>query len=176
MAANDIETLKKGIKESFSKIKDNFDSVNEKIEERDNKLDILVKEINELKALSTKLLKENIELKNRLSKTNGAKNDYESIINRAVECTMQKIKTKNSRLKEEFIRKFEKKRKDMIRQKIVELANTQELTIPEIKERVVDKEEFCSKATFYRYIEKMQNRKEIGFLEINERKILINKK
>ena len=83
---------------------------------------------------------------------------------------------KSSKLKEEFVKKFERKRKDLIKQKIVELANNQQMTIPEIKDIIVDKECYCSKATFYRYIERLQNSKEIGFIEINERKILTNKK
>ena len=68
------------------------------------------------------------------------------------------------------------KRKDLIKQKIIELANNQQLTIPEIKDILVDKEGYCSKATFYRYIERLQNTKEIDFVELNERKVVINKK
>jgi len=180
---NELENLKAGLRESFSKIKEDFNSISEEIKDKDKKFNLINEKVKELSELNKKLIKENSELKEKILniekqtiKEKKPTVNYEDIINKTVEKALKKINTKSSKLKEEFVKKFERKRKDLIKQKIVELANNQQMTIPEIKDIIVDKECYCSKATFYRYIERLQNSKEIGFIEINERKILTNKK
>ena len=176
---NELENLKSGLRKSFEKIKEDFNSINREIKEKDKRFDLIKKELKELKDLNKKLIEENGELKKRMLSL--AKNHSkpqireEEIINKAVEKALQKINGKTSKLRDEFVRKFERKRKDLIKQKIRELANNQRLTIPEIKDIIVDKEGYCSKATFYRYIDKLQNAKEIGFIELNEKKIIVKK-
>ena len=66
-------------------------------------------------------------------------------------------KKKPDKLKEDFLRTFERRKKDLIKQKILELSE-QNMSIPEIKDIVVDRENYCSKATFYRYTNKLKNR------------------
>ncbi len=90
--------------------------------------------------------KENLELKKRVIELESVKKD---------------------KLKEEFLRKFERKKREIIKQKILELSQ-QGFSIPEIKDIIVDRENYCSKATFYRYIEKL------GTIKVNN-KILIKK-
>jgi hypothetical protein len=79
---------------------------------------------------------------------------------------------KPDKLKEDFLRTFERKKKDLIKNKILELAG-QNMTVPEIKDIVVDRENYCSKATFYRYIDRLKDR--LGFIEVNEKKIIVKK-
>ncbi len=177
VGVNELENLKESLRESFGKIKEDFNSIDKDMKEKDKKFDLIKKE---LKELNNKLIEENDNLNKKLLSL--AKNsskpeiDQEEIVNKVVEIALQKINGKTSKLKDEFVKKFERKRKDLIKQKIIELANNQQLTIPEIKDILVDKEGYCSKATFYRYIEKLQNTKEIDFVELNERKVVINKK
>lgn len=176
---NELENLKESLRESFGKIKEDFNSIDKDMKEKDKKFDLIKKELKEIKEMNNKLIEESNELKKKVLSL--AKNsskpeiDQEEIVNKVVEIALQKINGKTSKLKDEFVRKFERKRKDLIKQKIIELANNQQLTIPEIKDMIVDKECYCSKATFYRYIEKLQDTKEIDFVELNERKVVVNK-
>ncbi len=171
VGANDLENLKAGLKESFDKIKEDFNSVNKKIDQKEKEYNLITKELEELKKL-------NSELKKKLSKIeiNSKKElNYKGLINKTVSKAMQKINSKNNKPKKRFEKRFEKKRKDLIKQKILELADIQELTISEIKDIIVDREGYCSKATFYRYIDRLQNKKKIDCVEINERKIIVKK-
>ena len=176
---NELENLKESLRESFGKIKEDFNSIDKDMKEKNKRFDLIKKELKEIKEINNKLIEENSDLNKKILSL--AKNsskpeiDQEEIINKVVEIALQKINGKTSRLKDEFVKKFERKRKNLIKQKIIELANNQQLTIPEIKDILVDKEGYCSKATFYRYIERLQNTKEIDFIEINERKVVINK-
>jgi len=176
---NELENLKESLRESFSKIKSDMDSINEEVKDKDKKFDLIKKELKEIKEMNNKLIDENNNLNKKILSL--AKNsskpeiDQEEIVNKVVETALQKINGKTSKLKEEFVKKFERKRKDLIKQKIMELANDQQLSIAEIKDMIVDKECYCSKATFYRYIERLQNTKEIDFVELNERKVVVNK-
>ena len=67
-------------------------------------------------------------------------------------------------LKVEVINKFKRNKKRMIKNKILETVKYNQLSIPEIKEKIVDQYNFCSKATFYRYIEEL---KKHDFIHIN---------
>jgi|ETNmetMinimDraft_11_1059920.scaffolds.fasta_scaffold68480_1 hypothetical protein len=78
-----------------------------------------------------------------------------------------KIDPKKQSLKEDVIRQFDKKRKDIIKHKILELITNNQMTLPEIKEIIVDQNNYCSKASFYRYIERMKLRQIIDFVELN---------
>jgi len=68
------------------------------------------------------------------------------------------MKTKGStKLEKEIMKKFNRSKKDIIKHKILEVMKTQQVTVPELKEVIVDQEEYCSKASFYRYLEEMKN-------------------
>jgi hypothetical protein len=79
------------------------------------------------------LQKENKELRNKLSSNR-----------------------KEDQLKDEVIRKFRRNKKRLIQNKILETIKYKHLSIPEIKEIIVDVHRYCSKATFYRYIEELR--------------------
>lgn len=72
-------------------------------------------------------------------------------------------------LKTEVINKFKRNRKRMIKNKLLETIKFgHNLSIPEIKEILVDQLKYCSKATFYRYIEELKSH---DFILINESNI-----
>ena len=74
---------------------------------------------------------------------------------------------KKQALRDDVLRQFDKKRKDIIKHKILELISASQMTLSEIKEVIVDQNSYCSKASFYRYIERMKLRQQIDFVEIN---------
>ncbi len=78
-------------------------------------------------------------------------------------------------LKEELLKRFEKNKKEIIKQKIIELiAEKQDISISELKEQMV-MQKYCSKASFYRYLRELQEIGRIDFMEINKKKICLKK-
>ena len=64
---------------------------------------------------------------------------------------------KKDSLKSEFDRKFKKSKKQIIKQKILEVIKTKQTTLSDLKYHLVNQLEYCSKASFYRYIEEMKD-------------------
>lgn len=89
---------------------------------------------------------------------------------------LAKPSPKKPDIKEEVLRQFDKKRKDIIKNKIIELASQGKMTLPELKEVIVDQSCYCSKASFYRYVERMKLRQLIDFVEINGISIVVPSK
>jgi len=69
---------------------------------------------------------------------------------------IQKTKPKQDLLQKEVITSFRRNKKRLIKNKILETIKFKNISIPEIKEIVVDRQSYCSKATFYRYIEELK--------------------
>lgn len=70
------------------------------------------------------------------------------------------IKNKNhatNPLQAEVMSKFKRNKKLLIKNKILEVIKSKELSIPELKEIVVDQFNYCSKASFYRYVEELKH-------------------
>jgi len=79
------------------------------------------------------------------------------------------IKTKSpTKLEKEVMKKFNRSKKDIIKHKILEVVKTQQITIPELKEVIVDQEEYCSKASFYRYLEEIKD-----LVEVKKNRVII---
>ncbi len=74
------------------------------------------------------------------------------------------------KLKAEVIRKFNRNKKDIMKQKIIMTARSRKMTLPELKEIVVDQLGYCSKASFYRYIDELKDilRIENGHIMVEE--------
>ena len=70
--------------------------------------------------------------------------------------------------------KVTRNKKTIIKNQILNTIQEKELTIPELKEIIVDEQRFCSKATFYRYIEKLKHCYDCA--KVGERDILMIKK
>lgn len=84
---------------------------------------------------------------------------------------LRKESTPQNPLEKELKQSIIKNKKSIIKQKINELIEARKFSIPEIKEIIVDKHEYCSKASFYRYIEQMKGK--IGEVQIEEKTIVI---
>lgn len=76
--------------------------------------------------------------------------------NKELKEELRALKTQKPQgLQKEVMRKFKRKQKDIIKGKIIEIAQGRDLRIAELKEMIVDDHEYCSKATFYRYIQEL---------------------
>jgi|TARA_B100002003_G_C14067281_1_gene513544 hypothetical protein len=97
------------------------------------------------------ILKEQIKELNE--KLTFFQNSQKDIIKQALE---EFTNNKKDSLKSEFDRKFRKNKKQIIKQKILESAKTTPI-LADLKYYIVNQLEYCSKASFYRYIEEMKD-------------------
>lgn len=77
-----------------------------------------------------------------------------SMIKDAVREAMQEhsaTKTWQRGLESEFIRKFHRNKRDLIKQKIVERIKASPISLADLKYAMVDQLGYCSKASFYRH-------------------------
>lgn len=98
--------------------------------------------------LTNTVLKQNEELRSEIKELRAQVSSTEN--------TQTQAKPTRHKLESEMLRKFNRKRKDIVKSKIMELIRFKQMPIPELKEIIVDEQEYCSKATFYRYISDMQ--------------------
>ena len=77
-------------------------------------------------------------------------------------------------LEEEAIATVTKNKKQIIKQKIIALASKNRITAKQIKEIIVDKYRYCSKATFYRYLTELKKQRRLDTITINEREYVCN--
>jgi predicted RNase H-like nuclease (RuvC/YqgF family) len=75
------------------------------------------------------------------------------------------LKGRPQGLKNELMRGLSRNRKKLIKQRLLGLIEEGKYSIPELKEIVVDEKNYCSKASFYRYIEELKKRGNIAEVE-----------
>ena len=71
-----------------------------------------------------------------------------------------------------FITKINRNKKKLIVNRILSLSSGKDKLISEIRDILVYDEELCSRATFYRYLDKLIKRNKIQILEVDEAKIV----
>ena len=88
--------------------------------------------------------------------------DRELIV-QIVKETLKNINPRNS-----FMYRINKNRKSIIFNRIKSLAAQKNLSLSDMKDIIVDQESLCSKATFYRYIDKMKKKGMIDYITIDD--------
>lgn len=117
-----------------------------------------LEEIKRLLETTLSTITSNLSLhQNMISQLQKENQELKEIINN------QSSKPKSSliqtdQLKSEVLIKFKRNKRRLIKNKILETIKLKELSIPEIKEVVVDQFQYCSKASFYRYIEELKQK------------------
>ena len=144
--------------ESFSRIKDD--------------ITYLKSEVDSLKKENRKILEENQELKKRLVEGKEDRVGKEAISNIVAE-TVKNFQLSKKQASDPFLKKINKKKKTYITNRIQIIAEQKNHSLPQLKEIIVDQEGLCSKATFYRYIEKMRKKQLIDFVKIEDEEILV---
>ena len=76
-------------------------------------------------------------------------------------------------LQKEVLTTLNRNKKGIIKQKILELIEEQRHSIPEIKDIIVDQQSYCSKASFYRYIDEIKTKQSFREVEVNDKLILV---
>lgn len=142
-------------------LQDSFSRVRADIEKLNNEILLLKKEQKDL-------IEENFELKKQVN-NNGVDKE---VITQIVKETLKNIQTKN-KTNDNLIRKFNKKRRVITLNRIQTLASDNKLSLSEIKEIIVENENLCSKATFYRYVDKLKKRGNINLMNIDDDEIVV---
>lgn len=125
MEKGEIRLVVDSIRGSFDKIKD---------------------ELKRLRENNEGIIKENKILKARLDK-------IEDMINSpSKEQKDNNNSKKRDSLEEEMLSSLKRKRRQVIKGKIISIIKSGAMSIPELKHMIVDELSYCSKATFYRYL------------------------
>lgn len=134
MTQEKINIIQQGLKNSFQNIKQDMENLKHQLTNNTNKISQLTNQNNELK---------------------------QTVINLKQELILSKSRPQNNKLKTEMLNKIKRNKKTIIKSKILELIETERYSIPEIKEIIVNRDDYCSKATFYRYIKELNTIEEI---------------
>jgi predicted metal-dependent hydrolase len=97
--------------------------------------------------------------------------------NRSLKEELAKIKNKVSTkqtFNDKFIKKLNRQKKEIIKTKMLEFLESKDYILADLKDLIVDDLSYCSKATFYRYIEDL-NRKGLISLIRQENNTIIAK-
>ncbi|MGM5480002.1 MAG: transcriptional repressor [Nanobdellota archaeon] len=70
-------------------------------------------------------------------------------------------------LEREALKKINKNRKQIIQETILQHINQQNTTPLELKKTIVDTKQYCSKATFYRYVQELEDKQQLQRITIN---------
>jgi len=89
-----------------------------------------------------------------------------------LESPKQKQKTTTTILEQEAIATVTKNKKQIIKQKIIGVAAKNKVTAQQLKEIVVDKNKYCSKATFYRYMAELRAENRLEAIQINNKEYI----
>ncbi len=75
-------------------------------------------------------------------------------------------------LKSELLRSFKRNKKQIIKQRILSLIKGRQMPVAELKEAIVDDKNYCSKATFYRYIDELKKAGIVNSISIDGNDVL----
>lgn len=179
----ELETLKLVLKRTFSKIKEDIGKNSDEIQALNKTADNLARTTDNLTATTSNLTlttntitKELGEIKLLLSSLNSSvaaiKDSQAAQRSSSSVTAAQSI---GSGLKTEMMRRLKRNKRSVIKQKIINVIASGQFTLPELKDIIVDENNYCSKASFYRYFEELKNRGIIDVVEINDLKIVMSK-
>lgn len=95
------------------------------------------------------------------------------LIKEAVKEALNDFKKENSGIKKELLRNFRKNGKNIIKRKILEAIKEDGMELPDLKYFIVDQLSYCSKASFYRYLEELKKQGLIIITSINNKNVVL---
>jgi len=78
----------------------------------------------------------------------------------------------NNKLEKELLFELKKNKRELIKERILDAGSSNKHSPQEIKRIIVDKQQYCSKATFYRYLHELKKSKKLSIMNINNKEIL----
>ena len=153
----DLEELRQSLKESFSKVKRDISTHDSEIKEIKDLISALDKKIDHL----IENAKDRTSLSNFPQETKGSQK------------VVSVRQNGDSNLESEFLKKFKKNRKNIIKSKILTLIEDAKLSRSELKSLMVDQLNYCSKASLYRYLQEMMYEGLINSVNSKEKEYFI---
>lgn len=154
---DNLEELRESLKESFSKVKKDIATHDSEIKEIKDLISDLNKKIDYL----IENAKERTSLSNFPHETKGSQK------------LVSVRQIRDSNLESEFLKKFKKNRKNIIKSKILSLIKNKEMGRIELKSVIVDQLNYCSKASLYRYLQEMMYQGQINSVNSKEKEYFI---
>ena len=108
--------------------------------------DKIKEELKRIRENNDGIIKENHILKARLDRLE------DTIISPLKEQKSDNNDKKRDSLQEEMLSSLKRRRRQIIKGKILSILKSGAMSIPELKHMIVDELSYCSKATFYRYL------------------------
>ncbi|MEK6967050.1 MAG: hypothetical protein AABX51_00285 [Nanoarchaeota archaeon] len=96
------------------------------------------------------------------------------LIEQVVKTTIKSLQPKDP-IQAEVLWRLRRTRREFVYKKIIELLNNNHKEIAELKYLIVDQGRYCSKATFYRYIDTLQEIGRITIAQINDKLMAVPK-
>jgi hypothetical protein len=125
-----------------------------------------------------------IELKNSFDriKSDMAKKDIEiEFLKKEIEKLKKELVKKpkqqsNKGLEKDLLNKYEKNKKIILKNNILNEILSKELTKSQLKQIIVEEKNYCSKASLYRYLEELEREKKINTVIINRKAVIVPSK
>lgn len=144
-SSDELDELKHNLKVSFSRMKEDILSNRQETGEMRSYIEDLVK--------TNRLLLEQVS---------------------SLKDEIRTLKEKPRGLKTELMRSLSRNKKLIIKQRILDMAMEGRFSTPELKERVVDDRNYCSKASFYRYIDELRAERKIDLIGVEGREVVVS--
>lgn len=119
--------------------------------------------VSELRAEIARLKRGQKNLANRLEGLQSAQ------IEQIVKTTIEKLSQKKDPVKAELLWRLRRTRREFVYKKILDIASNGPKDLAEIKYFIVDQGNYCSKPTFYRYIQHLQSTGRLNLMRAQNR-------
>ncbi len=138
------------------------------------KLGVMEGSLKEIEKLHEDSLRKHAEgMEKRFDELTGRITEMHETLKKMQESFASGKAKKESKLQQQMIKKIDKNKRGIIKQKIRDIVAVKSLTLPELKEIIVDENSYCSKASFYRYIEELQRRGMLEIVEVDSVKTIV---
>ncbi len=147
-----------------------FERMAAKIGELDNKMDELAEFYQEHSRMHNQILKSEAQ-----PSQIGAPKELQDGLSR-IEKRLELLEHKKSSIKEKIIKRLTKNSKDYVKSVILSYIKKYErISALQLKEMLVDEQNFCSKSSFYRLLEEIEELDDIGVIKHGKEKEYLSK-
>jgi len=159
------------IKQSFTKVKGDINSNSNAIHALTNVVDDLRRENIMLKNMI-------LEMQEKMGKTQQhieAPVDMKAMIKETLEEFEQyqpKEEAAETKPAQNEIDMMNINKKDIIKSKIIETVEYNDVTLPRLKEVIVDVNKYCSRASFYRYFDELKKEGKVNVVNVDNNQIV----
>ena len=147
-----------------------FEAIIAKVRDMDNKID----ELASAYAVQSRAQEQAVKIVPSSSQIEAPKELQEGLLR--IEKRLEMLEHKKSSIKEKIIKRLTKNSKDYVKSVILSYIRKYErISALQLKEMVVDEQNFCSKSSFYRLLEEIEELDDIGVIKHGKEKEYLSK-